>query len=518
MTKIKISKKISRLDDYIHLKDAFGTGYLRQIDKFLTINRPGCIYLANSFYINNVLKIEDPALLAVLDCFSQPLPFLLFIHTLCQRSNINAASPTTHDLKKISDLLKFAVLLYKNKFIVYEYFNEYAQLKKFREHALSNRYPSCVYIITSLDCNFRCPNCFIYDGNWGEKKTKYLSPGVFDKQFKFALKHLPKKKDNEISFLFYGGEPLLNKEMVKYAVRKIRRLQKKGSFGKAQITISTVTNGSLVDEDIARFFKRHNVSVGVSLDGIGSVNDIQRVFKDGSSTFAATVRGIQTLKKHNIQLGLSCTVGPDNLDTMCDYVEWAFKELGLTDIFLNFMKGSPSVGDPFKKIKTATLYNKLHKIYDKIAELGLVEGRLKRYAGIPQHGMSQYLYYCAAVGGGQFVLRPDGKIGLCHAGMMKDEEQFQTAQQIGDVDKDSTWLNWLARTPVFMKDCYLLCDHFSRCPGGCAYRDEQLTGDLYSVHDETCKIEKFLVERGIIECYDRESVMEPRLGLKTKCK
>jgi uncharacterized protein len=145
----------------------------------------------------------------------------------------------------------------------------------------------------------------------------------------------------------------------------------------------------------------------------------------------------------------------------------------------------------------------MHAIYDKMRERGLIEGRLERYKRWGQKKNNPYWFYCALLSGGQFVLSPDGKIGFCHAGIMRDEDQFQRIDEIGDLYDNPRFCEWTDRTPLLIKECYLSCPYFSFCPGGCAYRVDELKGGKYSNAQELCVIEQFLIERAIIEMFEK---------------
>lgn len=500
MPELRIHPSIQKLKEFKKLQNTFGIGYLRQIDKFLRIPFKDSVILSNSFYPDKVVLVSQKDYLHIIDFFNNPLPLYVFLDKLQKQYKINLSKPGKKDLDKVQELFNFLILLIQNNFIVYEIFDEYKRLTRLRLQAISNRFPTAAYIMTSLDCNFRCPGCFIYAGDWDRaKKCTTLTPQVFDKQFKYIMRLIPKDKDLEFAFIFYGGEPLLNKPMIEYASKKIRRLEKRGAFGKIKLSLTLVTNGSLIDDEAVKLIKKYRIMPGVSFDGVGKTNDAQRIFQDGKGTFDSIMKGIRLLEKNAIPFGLSWTIGPENINSVISDLGWVSKNLENPNIFFNVLKGVQGKGKPFGKMSDKTLIKKLTRIYDKMNELDLLDGRLERYARPAKRGYSPYQFYCSAMGGGQFVLRPDGKIGICHAGLMRDEKQFQSPREMGDTLKDPVWLEWFARTPVFIKECYLNCAHFSLCPGGCAYRDGEITGDLYTVANETCLIEKFLVERGVIE-------------------
>lgn len=503
MAKLLISAKIKRVKEYGYLRKLFGAGYLRQIDKFFTIRRKSIIYLVNTYFPRNVLLINQRKYLAVLELFSEPLPFMVFLDKLRNAFDLNYSDPTADDILKITELLTFTKLLVNNLFIVTEIFNEYNQLQKIRKQVMfTEKYPSAIYIIPSLDCNFRCPGCYVYAYGIDKKKMIAMTSKTFDRQLKFVLKAYPRKRGYERTFVFYGGEPLMNKKLVEYAARKIQKLKKDGVLPDAKLSI--VTNGSLIDDATAKMLKRNKISVGISMDGVGKTNDRRRKFTNGSGTFDAIMKAVDILKRNGIDYGLSWTIGMDNIDSVSDDLAWVAKHLGRPGIFFNFMVGNEKTGDPFKKLTSATFFRKMHAIYDKMRELGLKEGRVNRYMRWAQKDDIPYYFYCSAVSGGQFVLHPNGNIGICQAGLMREEKQFQCTEDIGDITRDPVWLEWLDRTPPFIKDCYQYCNHFSLCPGGCPYRVKEVKGSMYATVKAVCIVEQFLIERGIVELCEKD--------------
>lgn len=500
MSKREISKKVASLREFHVLAEEFGASRFRRIDKYFVIRRGRKAYAVNGFFFRRVVILDDAECASVLELFSQPLSFSVFLNRLEKRFELNYLTKDHNHLERIAEMFGIALLFMREKFIVPETYNEYGQLQKMRREALSDIfYPSNVYIIPSLECNFRCKVCIIYDRSQKKHGVSKMTLSVFNRQLKYLLKQLPGKEGYDVTFTFYGGEPLLNKSLVEYAARRIRRLQDEGAFGRMNVRLSLVTNGSLLNRAIVNAIKKYDISVGVSMDGIWESNDARRKFKSGKGTFASIMRGIDLLQAQNVKYGLSWTIGPDNIAKTPKDLEWISEHLGKPRISFNFMIGSRSSGGPFAKLGRDVFFKKAHAIYDKLRDLGLMEWRLRRYTRWIQRGKLPYWFYCGATGDGQLVFLPDGKIGICHAGIMRDERQFQRPEDMGNLHEDPVYLEWIGRTPLLMRDCYLRCNYFAHCPGGCAYRVEEITGDRYSTAEEICMVEQFFIERSIIE-------------------
>lgn len=156
----------------------------------------------------------------------------------------------------------------------------------------SERRPIVVWNITRK-CNLQCVHC--YNDSGSDKTCDEISTAgakaVIDDLARFGVP----------SILFSGGEPLLRQdlfELIEYAV------------GKGVRTVIS-TNGTLIDEKKAEQIKRLGVSyVGISLDGIGPVND---KFRGAAGAFERAVRGIRNCRAAGVRVGLRLTLTKRNV-------------------------------------------------------------------------------------------------------------------------------------------------------------------------------------------------------------
>lgn len=124
---------------------------------------------------------------------------------------------------------------------------------------------------SSADCNLRCEYCFYLDraGLYPENKVHRMSDEVLESLIKSYM------STNQPTYVFgwQGGEPTL---MGLEFFEKVVALQKKYGHGK-HVSNSLQTNGTLIDEDMAKFFKKHNFLLGISLDGLAEYHDTYRL-------------------------------------------------------------------------------------------------------------------------------------------------------------------------------------------------------------------------------------------------
>ena len=118
-----------------------------------------------------------------------------------------------------------------------------------------------LYLAVSESCNFRCKYC-------RQKKTSAIE-NMSIAEIKNAIDVFYKVAKIPKSIVFFGGEPLLNFDGIKYAISYVRSFDDNISF-------SMVINGSLCTKEIADFLSSNNVEVIVSLDGPARYHNFAR--------------------------------------------------------------------------------------------------------------------------------------------------------------------------------------------------------------------------------------------------
>lgn len=139
-------------------------------------------------------------------------------------------------------------------------------------------------------CNLRCKYCL-----YGETNDDYRSFGdgemTFDtakKAVDFLMRRSPINK--KIYIGFYGGEPLIKFPLIKEVVQYVCDL-----YSERDVGYSMTSNMTLMDEEKASFFAGlDDMSVVVSMDGPQDIHDLNRVFIDGTGSFNAALKGLET--------------------------------------------------------------------------------------------------------------------------------------------------------------------------------------------------------------------------------
>lgn len=152
-------------------------------------------------------------------------------------------------------------------------------------------------------CGLRCKYCFYADE---AAKRETASYGFMSEEtLEIIIKKTLAFAEGSCTFVFQGGEPMLAGLDF---FQKAMELQEKWNINHVQISNSIQTNGILIDQDWAGFFKKYDFLVGISLDGNRRVHDANRLDADGKGTFYQVVRAIELLKDYHVEFNVLAVV------------------------------------------------------------------------------------------------------------------------------------------------------------------------------------------------------------------
>ena len=170
-------------------------------------------------------------------------------------------------------------------------------------------------------CNLDCDYCYYLEKeNLYEKKNPVMSEDLLER---FVKQYIESQTMSEIMFTWHGGETLMRP--LSFYKRAIE-LQKQYARGR-RIENSIQTNGTLLNDDWCRFFKENNFLVGISIDGPKEFHDEYRRDKMGRPSFHRVMRGIELLKKHEVEFNCLAVVNDYNVDYPIEFYNF-FKEIG----------------------------------------------------------------------------------------------------------------------------------------------------------------------------------------------
>ncbi len=151
-------------------------------------------------------------------------------------------------------------------------------------------------------CNMNCTYCYYLD-----KKNLYKNTSDFklplDTLEMFTKHYINAQEVPGVTFVWQGGEPtLLGVDYFEKALEFQRKY-----VGDMQVENNFQTNGTLLTPEWCKFFRKHDILVGVSIDGPRHIHDHYRIFKNGEPTFDKVMEGIELLKRYGVRFNtLSC--------------------------------------------------------------------------------------------------------------------------------------------------------------------------------------------------------------------
>ncbi len=178
-----------------------------------------------------------------------------------------------------------------------------------------------ISLAVAQKCNLGCTYCYAQQGDFGgAAKNMPLATAIE------AIDLLP--ADERVNIAFLGGEPLINRDVV-------RRATEYAAERSPLATFSITTNGTLLREDDAEFFEQHAFAVTISIDGIGAAHDAQRPFKSGRGSFDELMSRVEPLLRmqRRMQVSARVTVTPRNLalrETLDELLARGFHSVGFS--------------------------------------------------------------------------------------------------------------------------------------------------------------------------------------------
>jgi len=171
-------------------------------------------------------------------------------------------------------------------------------------------------------CNLGCPYCYVAN------QDKFMTPEVFDKAWPEFIQLVDRSRshsEGKFHITFFGGEPLLNMELIKHATHKVRN---DPFYSKRLHAVSIISNMTLINDEIADWLEENQVGINWSFDGISS-NETRPVIKNmGENKGYSSVFEMYNEKQHLIRRltkwSKTCKVMifPGNVDAMTENFEF----------------------------------------------------------------------------------------------------------------------------------------------------------------------------------------------------
>ncbi len=347
----------------------------------------------------------------------------------------------------------------------------------------------CIHIAHT--CNLNCSYCFASQGKYhGDRAMMSLEVGK--RALDFLVENSGSRHNLEVDF--FGGEPLMNFDVVKQMVEYARSIEKK--YNK-NFRFTLTTNGMLIDDDVIDFANREMSNVVLSLDGRKEIHDRYRVDYTGKGSWETIVPKFQKLVesrggKNYYMRGTFTHANPDFLNDIKQMLDLGFTELSMEPVVCADNDPSaltqedlPIVLDQYEKL--AELMRKRDKegkpftFYHYMIDLTGGPCIYKRISG------------CGS-GTEYMAVTPWGDLYPCH--QFVGEEKFK----LGDI--------WNGVTNYETVEEFASCNVYARpechdcwaklyCSGGCAANAYHSTGSIKGVYKYGCELFKKRMECAI---------------------
>ena len=415
------------------------------------------------------------------------------------------ASPCYIATKELPDSLKdLAEQLRKYRILVSSEDEDDRVLEFVRSKAPIPRVSVC-YMILSEQCNLACKYCFL-GNNDSDKRQHFnlqsMTTEVADKAIEFFIRQMKNSgldsEDNKPVVIFYGGEPLVNYETLVYIAERLNRLRDTEKCLK-NLDMSIVTNGLLLNDERILKLKDLGVGIGISVDGFTEEENQMRVDLAGNPVFSKVLKVISRCQELGVDVSLSVTLSEETIKHK-DHILNLVQKYGIHSFGFNIMMSSDTfiVSDEYNEAASQFIIDS----FVELRKLGIYEDRMMRKLNAFAKAQV-YFSDCAATSGGQIVVAPDGRIGICH-GCLHDKKYFVCSvfDVTFDCTKDPTYIEWAGLSPVNKEEC-LDCPALGICGGGCPINAMYLEpeNDIHSIDTRFCVHAKKTLEFLIGDLY-----------------
>lgn len=336
--------------------------------------------------------------------------------------------------------------------------------------------PTILYLMMAQGCNFACTYCPIpaLAKRYGENLLSFKDAVAGIALWQAHIRE--QQQDNDSYFLlFYGGEPLLNREVLEQLLPYVAEEQNAGRLPK-KLELMLCTNGSLVDEQLSKLFTRYNVTVAVGIDGPREHNDRIRLTVTGDPTFIKIERAIRQLVSDGVRVVTSVTITPANVHLLAEYPAF-FRKLGISQFGFNLMKGEALVrelGGDVEEYCRAAARGVLQGLASVTDDGCCYEYQLEKKLTALRSSLP-FSVDCTCYGN-QLVIQADGQVSNCPFFRL-DQGHIRELPDTFRIGRTETVEVWRRRLPLLNDS--LMADGSDGVldGGGCAWSSSEIHND-----------------------------------------
>lgn len=321
-------------------------------------------------------------------------------------------------------------------------------------------------------CNMACTYCYVNHEN-----IKVMSIDTARK----AVDMASKIKDKPIGLVFFGGEPLLCKDLINEIIEYSRWKEKKEG---CSFYFKITTNGLLLDKDFMKLSIKENIFIALSHDGIEEAHDKHRLDINGVKTFSMLNDKIELLLSNRPYAPVMMVVNPDTAHNYYDSVVYLLQK-GFRYIIISLNYEANWTEENMLELKKQ--YAKLAKFYmDKTINeekfyLSPFEVKISSYIN-----GDNYCYERCELGKKQISIAPDGYLYPCVQFVGEEEYCIGHVDSGIVISKQAKLYEFNEEEKESCKDCVIR----KRCNHYCGCMNKQATGSINKVSPVQCSHER----------------------------
>lgn len=322
-------------------------------------------------------------------------------------------------------------------------------------------------------CNMACKYCYV------EQHPASMPLAIAKKTVDAA-----ERAGGNAGIVFFGGEPLLEKELIYETIAYAKWVQ---SHGNVRFHFKVTTNGLLIDEEFLRYSKEQNLFIALSHDGVQVAHDKNRVDHVGTGTFARLSPVIDSLLETRPYAPVMMTVDPACVAHYAEGVEYLYQR-GFRYLICSMNYAGAweenSLAELERQYKELARFYEAHTLQEDKFYLSPFEVKLASHI----HGKS----YCAErceLGKKQLSIAPDGSIYPCV--QFVGDREYSIGHILRGVDEKKRLL--LYHVNGKEKEGCERCAVKGRCNHHCGCLNRQATGSIKKVCPALCAHERILL-------------------------
>lgn len=309
-------------------------------------------------------------------------------------------------------------------------------------------------IAPTLECNLRCQYCF-------ELHPK----GKMSAETQAALVSFVKsrlKRVKKFSVTWYGGEPILAKEIIWFLSKQFLDLCAASSV---KYNAFIITNASLIEDTDIEHFKRYKIEgAQITIDGTKEIHDKRRRSVTGESTFDRLIDRVNLLLNNGLCVIVRINIDKENIDRVDELLDILAERVDKREA-LKISFGQVSPYTSICKAVESGCYNNeefaevMIPLYEKVWTRNFTVNKMSTYP-------TPRVNFCCADYVNSFVVDNHGELYRCwhHVGNLK-----MSSGNVKDGDNltlEKNYLNWIQWNPINHPKCRE-CSYLPLCMGGC---------------------------------------------------